>query len=111
MFFGGRFSVRFEHRSVLVIVSVRSWLLARVNPIMAQSMIANSSDEPWRLANTLPRPVLFEIVLPGLQPTTRDVDDDPNDAIECCVHEDATVKMSGTVEDACGFQVTYAMRP
>ena len=57
---------------------------------MAQSMVLNHPDEPWRLANTFPRPVLFEIVLSGFKTTTRDVDDDPNDTVEGCVDEDTT---------------------
>lgn len=78
---------------------------------MAQSMIPNGSDKPWWLANTFPRPVLFEVILAGLKTTTRDVDDDPNDTIEGRVDKDTTVKMSITVENTRGFQLTYAMRP
>ena len=76
-------------------------LLTMVNMIMAQSVVTNGSDKPWWLADTFPCPVFFKVVLLGLETATRDEDDDPNDAIENCIYENAPAKMSVMAKEIC----------
>jgi hypothetical protein len=63
-----------------------SWVVV----FLGGSAVADGADEPRCTTRAFPCPVLFEVVLAGLDVAARDKDDDTDKAIENGINENTT---------------------
>lgn len=73
----------------MVLLGLETVLLGRLD-LPSSTARPHCPDEPWRATSALPSPVFLELVLVRLDAAAAQADDEPDEAIEDGVNEEAT---------------------
>jgi hypothetical protein len=99
-------------RTLIVPLKNDTVIATLLSTALPDATLSKGANEPWLLAGRAPRPVLFEVVLAGLDPTTADPDHQPDQTVEDRVDEKAARSRVSAVPSLVGWLgFTYAMSP